>query len=801
MSEHLNLPFYEKEFERKKRGGSRIKPREDRKHFFEIQIRKLGEIKKDFDKDKERFKQFFDPNLLFKIELKQHVSEEDFRKFLERNKIQIVSPSPEGIGYWISLAKNENLDEVKKRLEEYGKDDEKEAKYKDIFDAIEKFDVIPPEDKIGERLKENPLQKGKEYYLDIEIWIMEKETLDKFLVGFEKLIVHENGQITDKLVTDNLCILRVKINKSLFDEIIKLKEISRIDRPPKPYITYQMLSSPLEGFNVGDSPPNDATAIAVLDSGILSNHPLLEKAVGDEIAVPFLYSNKIKEDKPQDDVGHGTEVAGIALYGDIKKCIGEKIFQPEVWILSAKIMFKNEDGEAEYFPEELLEHQLEKAVRYFATTYHNFKVVNLSLGDMDKKMFGDQRQFPLAILIDELAKEYNIVFVISAGNLDFTNLLPKYPKEYPNYLIEERKEVKIIDPASSAYAITVGSIAQEFGPSDIDPKEILFSPAKTNYPSPFTCVGPGYKGMIKPELVEEGGNIIFSPKDLKKFEDIGSKLIVLNHKWIEDEKLFAVSYGTSLSAPKVANYIAKLFNHFPNYSSNCIKGLLLASAEIPSDRPSPLEGINFNDSNTKLIDLLKVYGYGKPNFDVAKSSEHNRVLLLAENKIKLNSIHLYYFYLPKEFVEINGEKEISVVLVYNPPIAGNRSTNYFGSTMEYHLFKNAEIEEVIECYKNIKKEIDDVVPNELKLKEIDLHPGVNIRKRGIHQKGINIYLNKPDIDTYKPLVLAVISKDNWIKDDKKLQDYAVVVTIKHKMKIDLYNLIRQQIQQRVKIKQ
>ena len=804
MSEHLSLPFYERAFERKKRGGGRIKPREeDRQRFSEIQIFNLAEIKKDFDRDKEKFKQFFDPNLLFKIKLNQRVDEEEFIKFLERNRVKVISPSPEGKGYWISLAEDESLSEVKKRLEKYGK----RERYKQ-FDAIGSFEPIPPEEKIGEQLKDRPLQEGEEAYLDIEIWRMEDERLKKFLEGedgkpgFKKFVENKGGKVTDELRTENLCLLRVKINKFIFDEIIKIREISRIDRPPKPYIKYQILSIPLEKLKVGEPPTEDATAIAVLDSGILSNQPLLENAVGDEIAVSMLSSDKVQEDKPQDDVGHGTKVAGIALYGDIKKCIDDKKFQPEVWILSAKVMFKEENsitGEitVSYDESELLEHQLERAVKYFVQRYPNCKVVNISFGDRYKKMFGNRRQFTLATLVDELAKELDVVFLISAGNLGELQQLG-FPEKYPSYLIDENEEVKIIDPASSAYAITIGSISQEFGPSNRKQTDILFSPARTHYPSPFTCAGPGYKGMIKPELVEEGGNIIFSSSDPLRSEDIGGKLVVLNPKWVEEGKLFSVDYGTSFSAPKVAHYIARLFNNFPNYSPNLIKALLLASAEIPSDRPTPLNEINYNDSDTKLIDLLKVYGYGKPNFDAAISSDSNRVLLQAENNIKLDGVHLYYFYLPREFIGTNGEREISVVLVYSPPIRRNR-TDYMGVGMEFHLFKNTEIREVLRGYDTIQiaEDLEDIVPEELKVERIDLHPGVRLRKKGIHQKGIKIYSRKPNIDGNKPLVLAIISQNKWLKDKEYLQDYAVVVKIRHKAKIEIYNLIKQQIEERI----
>ncbi|RLB05359.1 MAG: hypothetical protein DRG83_02835 [Deltaproteobacteria bacterium] len=800
MSDHLKLPFYEREFERKKRGGGKITPRADREEFTKIQVYRLGKIKKDFGEDKRKFSRYLDPNLIFKIKLSQKVDEEEFARFLGNRGIRVISPSPDGKGYWITLAEDENLKEIEKSLREYAE----RGKYV-FINAIDKlFESIPPEEKIGEQLMDNPLQDGEEAYLDIEIWRMEDERLNKFLDGFKKLILAQGGRITDKFITENLCLLRVKIDKSTFEEIVRLREISRIDRPPKPYITYKMLSIPLEEFEVGGPPPDHASAIAVLDSGILSNHPLLAKAVGDEIAVTLLSSDKIREDRPQDDIGHGTKVAGVALYGDIKRCIEAGRFEPEIWILSAKVMYKNDMGEAEYNPEELLEHQLEKAVKYFVKKYPNCKVVNISFGDKHKRMFGNKRQLPLATLIDELAKELDIIFVISAGNLNPDE--NGFPDKYPNYLIEEKPNVKIIDPASSAYAITVGSVSQEFGPSNVRLDELLVSPAQKNYPSPFTCVGPGYKEMIKPELVEEGGNIIFPPSSFLKIEDIGGKLIVINPNWLEEGRLFTVDHGTSFSAPKVAHYLARLFNHFPNYSPNLIKALLIASAEIPSDRPPPLNEISFNNSDKDLLNLLKIYGYGKPKFEEAISSESNHVLLISERNIRPNNIHLYYFYLPREFIEYRGEREISVVLVYNPPIKRNK-INYMGMNMEFHLFKNSIVEEVAYYYetlvkKGITEEMEDITPQELKPREIDLHPGVQLRKKGLHQKGTKIYLRQPGIDAEKPLVLAVISQDRWIKNKDYLQGYAVVVKIKHRANIDIYNQIRQQIEieERIRIR-
>ncbi len=122
--------------------------------------------------------------------------------------------------------------------------------------------------------------------------------------------------------------------------------------------------------------------------------------------------------------------------------------------------------------------------------------------------------------------------------------------------------------------------------------------------------------------------------------------------------------------------------------------------------------------------------------------------------------------------------------------------------MEFHLFKNAEIQEVLDGYKAIKniEELEEITPKELKVKEIDLHPGIRLRKKGIHQKGVKVYLNPPDIDPEKPLVLAILSQSKWLKDGNYLQDYAIVVAIRHDSMIDIYNRIRQQIQSRIRIK-
>jgi len=119
------------------------------------------------------------------------------------------------------------------------------------------------------------------------------------------------------------------------------------------------------------------------------------------------------------------------------------------------------DEHNQYDPDELLENQLAQAIRYFVNAYPNCKVINISLGD-DRLIFREgQKQFALAARIDELAYEYqhkNLIFVISAGNFDYDGGSEELTwRNYPAYLLHD--EARIIEPATAAIALTVGSLS------------------------------------------------------------------------------------------------------------------------------------------------------------------------------------------------------------------------------------------------------------------------------------------------------------------------------------------------------
>lgn len=584
--EHLKLPIFKDNLERQKRGGGggySFPSGRNKGDFAQQASQKADEVVNSYSSLKQKYSGQIDPSLIYEIEINQSVSPEIFEQTLSSMGIHVLSVAEGKKGFWIVFSDNDNLDDFKKKLVDYGSEDG--PKY-DFFNAIESFQNIPVEKKIGQSLKDNPLNDTADF-IDIELWKMTDPQKNERFVQQLKETYNDLSQfrIADELSTKSFVLLRVKLTKTVFDEIIEFNEITRADRPSLPDFNPFDFTRPDISDITFSEPSEDAMGILVIDSGIISNHPMLENCVGGE------ENFQSGETKIHDTVGHGTAVAGCAAYGDIESSIESKIFNPENWIFSAKVMYAERNDftgtvSAVYDPEKLVEHQFKDAVESFlANSDYHIKVVNISLGNSNEVWHKHYfRQLPLAALIDELAYFFpHVTFIVAAGNQhpqSTYSTLQEIVDNYPAYLTEN-DDFKIINPATSALALTVGSIAGtvRIGRERYGAEDIKTPIANEQQPSPFTRTGNGINGMIKPELVEYGGNLILSEMRSSIVADIGGKIALLNNRTTED--IIKYDYGTSYSAPKVAHLAGKISNRYPQRTANFIKNMLLIGADYP----------------------------------------------------------------------------------------------------------------------------------------------------------------------------------------------------------------------------
>ena len=801
--DHLKLPLFKSDIERQKRGGGgsfKMPADRDKKQFSQQARQKSQQLSKSCDDLKTQFPNI-DPTLIFEINIDQSLAVDSFEKTLASMDIHVLSIAEGKKGHWIVFSDDQNLQRFKQKLKTYGS--EEGANY-DFFHAIESFGDIPVEDKIGDLLKQQPLSDSAEF-VDIELWKMDDPQKNTDFIEQLKASYPELTQfrITDQLITKSFVLLRVKLTKQVFDEIIQLKEIARVDRPATvQFNPFEMVSPDIQELQIS-APDDNAMGILIIDSGIVSNHSLLEKCVGGE------ENFQTGETQTQDTVGHGTAVAGCAVYGDIGQSLESKQFSPSNWLFSAKVMYAENDLDgnpvnAIYDPEKLLEHQFKDAVESFLSNpeYH-IKVVNISLGNAHEVWHKHySRQLPLAALIDELAFTFpHVVFIVSSGNqlpLNDYESIADLIENYPNYLLENGN-FKIINPATAALALTIGSIAPDvkIEQERYGAENIKTAIAQAHQPSPFTRTGFGINGMIKPELVEYGGNMILSEQYGRIVEDNGGQLPVLNNR--VTNPIICFRRGSSFSVPKVAHLAGKIANQYPNKSANFIKNMLLIGADYPF-RPNK-DFYGTKDKKKAEQVHLSVSGYGLSQFARAIHSFDNRAVLWDEGQIGMNQIKVYSLHLPELFFSEAGKKKIIVTLTFTPETRATRGDSYLGNRIEFHLFHSINPQVLVEKYGVIENNADQIdVPKELKNFEIDFFPGSNTRKAGCHQKAWKLYQREPKDRPESPISLVLLNVNKWINDEHRVQDYCISVVFEHEKEIALYAELQASIQTRARVR-
>ncbi|WP_256874506.1 S8 family peptidase [Nostoc sp. C057] len=594
--------------------------------------------------------------------------------------------------------------------------------------------------------------------------------------------------------------------------------VKEIDRPPQPaFETAGDYNLPIYNFPEVVPPPEDNCGILVIDSGVQRGHPLIAPVLGEAEVFPDAKRQFIKGGA--DDVnGHATSVAGIAIYGNVENCIQQRSFEPTAWLFSARVTDENN----KYDEDLLLETQLDEAIRAFVEQYPNCKVINISLGNADQIYRDGLKQFRLAAKIDEIAYQYqhkNILFVISAGNAFYEEAKSneQLRTDYPNYLLN--KSARIIDPATSAIALTVGSLSFGRGsitePSDIRRQAIA---NLSGYPSPFTRTGFGVDGMIKPDVVDFGGDLVL---DLSYRETLGlPKVNVLPDSvagvsvltLCKDFKssLFHICSGTSFAAPRVANLAAQLFTKYPQASSNLIRALIVNSAVLPKEIPAEFKCNGKKSQSKQIRKQLAIYGNGQPDLQRAMYSAENYVVLSEDNiLIKVGYFHIYEIpQLPPDFIKVKGTRILSISLAFDPPTRPTRGDSYLGVTMEFDLFKGIDRKILMNAYEAASKTSSPDESTENTKKKltkkygagivVKLSPGSTVRKKGTLQRGqVEI---TPRATKYNdgPMTLIVSCNRKWANPDEiEMQRYALVACISHSdSQVDLYNRMRLQINQR-----
>ena len=720
-------------------------------------------------------------------------------KNLEKHGVEFVSHEDKEL--CIVFADEVGLAIFADHLQRLGLDDA-DITYKQVLEALEGIDNWTAEDRKSSAIQRKGLPKTEIFKLDIELWPVYTSNHPKrqqLFEAFERWLTDYQIRYIDKINQDSLLMYRVEVNQLQADQLLNHRDVRLVDLLPQTGINYQQLNVDIAQIPEDlPRPAENAARICILDSGINSNHPLLKTAIAESES--FVQGQDVS-----DDAGHGTAVAGIALYGDVEGCVNSNFWNPQFWLFNGKILYHDiQTGEA-CFDEKTIGITLHKAVDYFANE-HGCRIFNLSIGNENAPYDGRHIR-GIAYILDTLARKHNILFVVSAGNFKGSEE-PQIPYdswrgEYPDYLINEVSV--IIDPAPALNVLTVGSLARHNATHEARryPDEITaLSPASENQPSPFTRHGPSVRGALKPELMAQGGNLA-SPIKKQWNPDIrGLGVLTLNNKFVGNTLLKEIS-GTSFAAPYITHLAGRLLNEYPQASANLLRALLINHANLPNECNNifSLEAQKQykKATETKNRELVReIVGYGLVDEDILYRSTENAVVLIAEDSIKNNSHQFYELPMPSNFLRQQiSSREIRVTLAYSPAVRTTR-IDYTATKINYRLVKGDSLDQIQSSFNHDTQDETETLNDAMSDKRRIISS--QIRDKGTVQT--SIWLPKRLDPNYKWFVVVTRQdRGDWGESISLEQEpYALVVTVTDKDNLEsrLYTEIRQRIEEQVR---
>lgn len=420
-------------------------------------------------------------------------------------------------------------------------------------------------------------------------------------------------------------------------------------------------------------PEDEVPAVCVLDTGVNRGHPLLS---------PVLKESSQHTVQPawgvSDDHGHGTQMAGLAVAGNLVAALtSTDTVTIRHRLESVKLLV--EPGTNTNDARHHAHLTIEAVSRPELSAPRTSRVYGMAVTARDNRDRGRPSAWSAAI--DSLTAdaenqgENPRLLIVSAGNV----VDPSDWSQYPDSNLSDG----VHDPAQAWNALTVGAFTDLV---DVGPSPSLRPIATAGGLSPFSTTSLTWDGHwpLKPDVLLEGGN---AARDELGAVSIPSLSLLTTHH-DPTERLFTTANATSAATSLAARMAAQLMGAYPELWPETIRGLIVHSSEWTEEMLRRF--LPRNPTKDSYCDLVRTCGFGVPSLERAEWSVSNSLTMLAQeslhpfvregtNQPKLRDMHLFNLPWPREALEELGETEVEmrVTLSYfiepSPSARGPRS--------------------------------------------------------------------------------------------------------------------------------
>ncbi|KJS17904.1 MAG: hypothetical protein VR69_03100, partial [Peptococcaceae bacterium BRH_c4b] len=513
---------------------------------------------------------------------------------------------------------------------------------------IERIEPYSKTDVLHESYRENVvenMQPKKKNAIKIKLFdfMSDKDNLNNlkaFMVLVEKLGLKEH--IKEVNYSPKMRVFKLNCNdEEKLNKIIRFSGVKKISFFPQ----YSSIDSNEENVDLKfdklgslplPEPDSEYPTIGVVDSGIKPGHKYLE---------PWIYKREVfVPDKYQNNY-HGTFVAGVLQFGHIINGFNSRDSMFKILDVVALPNSDDSFGPVDGVDEDDLLEILRDVLKRYS---HEIKVWNLSLGT--NCVCEEDSMSDFAIAIDTLQDEFDVQIFIAAGNYCNPPLRSWPPQS--NLVGEDR----ITSPADSVRSITVGSIAHKKGAGCVD----------AHNPSPFSRRGPGGNYIVKPDVVDYGGNCTSSLDP----QGCGIVSFDMSGNLVED-------VGTSFSTPRVAGIYGHVLNGLNAGKADIAKALLIHSCR------NPLSSKAISKDEAQYIG----FGLPNPNLREVLFCDKSAVTLIFDTEIQVGTyLSLDNFPYPNSlFKDGKWHGEIMMTLLYNPALDASFGQEYCRTNVDVSL--------------------------------------------------------------------------------------------------------------------
>jgi subtilisin family serine protease len=440
---------------------------------------------------------------------------------------------------------------------------------------------------------------------------------------------------------------------------------------------------------------DESPYVCIIDSGVNVQHPLLApfSTLSDQRTIT-------DDNDPTDTLGHGTGMAGLAMWGDITERLsssGEEIVEHR--LESVKTMRFNGDNADK--PLGIITTNAVSEMEIYKPERSRVFSMSLSSG------IGTDRGRPSSwsSAMDMLAVDFSgegltpRLFTVCAGNARLDAEV-----DYPNvnYLNN------VHDPAQAWNVLTVGAFTEK---DQLSFAADLAPIAPRGGLSPYSTTSLSWdksNAPFKPEVVFEGGNLA---KDGDGFCGGEPDLHLLTTNNDYSQRQFATTHATSAATALAARFSALIKAQYRDIWPETVRALTVHSADWTDAMYaliSAQRGARIRKSD--MVKLIRKVGYGVPNLEKAMNSADNSLSMVIQDELqpffkprskdtRTKDMHLHDLPWPKEELLRIGEFDVELTVTLSYFIEPNPSSrnvldkyNYASHQLRFDVKHHGESE-------------------------------------------------------------------------------------------------------------